>query len=161
MTAVPKTKKDTEKKGQGESEKLEPESWTSKATDTLPTMLTAAAKARTLSIKLGTVEYAGELSKQLLDHASKLENLYQDLQKAVKDQASDKTLKSLFQQIVPETTFGEKAQARWPNGISHDGATLKLKTTMVTNNLKFKMPSFYSCHPSATSQRPSIQVLGL
>lgn len=143
MTAVPKTRKDTEKNKEG-SEKLEPESWTSKANDALPVMLTVAAKARTLSIKLGTVEYAGELSKQLLGHASKLEKLYHKLQQAVKDHACDKILKGLFQQIVPETTFGEKAQARWPNGISHDGATLKFETT---NNLKFTMGSFSFCHP--------------
>ena len=74
-------------------------------------LLLDAAKARTESIKLGNVPYAKELSGQLLEHASKLENLYKSTEKALQSPGSDKDFKSLMAEIAEATAFTAKAKA--------------------------------------------------
>ena len=95
---------------------MEPQTWTQKTAAALPVLLKDAADARTASIKLHGMEYAKELSGQLLDHAKRLEGLYQDMSKAVTEQAEDKTLKGLVKKMNELDAFGRKAQA--PTGLS-------------------------------------------
>ena len=108
VTAAPKKKP---KKEEDQSEELKPQSWESKASDSLGELLANAAKARTMSIKLNSVEYAGELSKQLLDHASLLETYYQDLNEALQKKSGDSVLKKLLSKIEDAEAFASKAQA--------------------------------------------------
>ena len=109
MQAAPKPK--AASKPENKSEPVEPQAWTQKASSVLPTLLKDAADARTASIKLQTMEYAKELSGQLLDHAKKLEDLYQQLSTAVSQQAEDKKLRSLLKKATELEAFGAKAQA--------------------------------------------------
>ena len=90
---------------------MEPQTWIQKATASLPLLLKDAADARTSSIKLHDMEYAKELSDQLLTHAKKLESLYQDMSKAVTSNPDDKTLKQLCKKTADMEAFGAKAQA--------------------------------------------------
>ena len=109
VQAAPKPK--AASKPENKSEPVEPQTWTQKASSVLPTLLKDAADARTASIKLQTMEYAKELSGQLLDHAKKLEDLYQQLSTAVSQQAEDKKLRSLLKKATELEAFGAKAQA--------------------------------------------------
>ena len=68
-------------------------------------------KPRTMSIKLNSVEYAGELSKQLLEHASLLEKYYQELNEALQKKLGDGVLKKLLTKIDDVEAFASKAQA--------------------------------------------------
>ena len=79
-------KKTPKPKAEDQSKEVEPQTWTQKAAAALPLLLKEAADARTASIKLHGMEYAKELSGQLLDHAKRLEALYQDMSKAVTNQ---------------------------------------------------------------------------
>ena len=109
VQAAPKPK--AAAKPADKSEPVEPQSWMQKASSVLPTLLKDAADARTASIKLQTMEYAQELSGQLLGHAKKLEDLYQQLSTAISQQAEDKKLKSLLKKATELEAFGLKAQA--------------------------------------------------
>lgn len=93
------------------TEKVEPSSFKGQAVQRLPTLLQDAATARTHSIKLADMQYAGELSKQLLDHAEKLEALYKDMQKNIANDADEKTFKALMIRARDRQIFGEKAEA--------------------------------------------------
>ena len=95
----------------GPSEEVVPETWVQKATNHLPELLKNAADARMSSIKLSNVEYAKELSSQLLNHAKALEKLYSNLSKAVNDGVNDKTLRGFLGQASKLEDFGNKAQA--------------------------------------------------
>ena len=106
MHAVPKARKLKKE----EPEPVEAKSYQVLATEALGALLSDSAKARTLSIKLANVQYAKELSKQLLDHASKLEETYKRLQKLL-EKPDDKTLRMMLEEIGTLTQFGEKAQA--------------------------------------------------
>eukprot|EP00435_Cladocopium_sp_Y103_P048701 s2664_g14.t1 len=110
QVAAPK-KTPKPKQGEDQSKEVEPQTWTQKAAATLPVLLKEAADARTASIKLHGMEYAKELSGQLLDHAKKLETLYQDMSKALTNQADDKKLKDLMKRSNDLDLFGRKAQA--------------------------------------------------
>ena len=106
----PKKKKTKEESGE-KSEKVEPETIQDKANAALPLILKDASDARTSSIKLTNMEYAGELSKQLLDHAQKLEKLYSKLSQEVAGK-DEKVLKKRLQELSVLGEFGSKAQAR-------------------------------------------------
>ena len=67
------------------------------------------------------MEYASELSKQLLQHAQQLEKLYQDLSKAITEHADEKTLRKLVSKSLKLEEFGIKAQA----GIAHQNMILQ------------------------------------
>ena len=90
---------------------VEPQTLEQKASDALTDLLAEAAKARTVSIKLNTVEYAQDLSKKLLNHASKLEGFYATLQDAVQKKRGDKALQGILSEVASSMEFGEKAQA--------------------------------------------------
>ncbi len=104
--AVPKKKKDEET-----AKVVAPQTLEQKASDALTDLLAEAAKARTVSIKLNTVEYAQDLSAKLLDHASKLEGFYATLQDAVQKKRGDKVLQGILSNVASSMEFGEKAQA--------------------------------------------------
>lgn len=89
-----------------------PETWTQKATSQLGELLQRSSSARMASIKLANMEYASELSAQLLEHAQQLEKLYQDLSKAITDNADDKSLRKLVSKSLKLEEFGIKAQVR-------------------------------------------------
>lgn len=108
MHAAPKVKK-TENET---PEPVEAKSYQVLATEALGSLLSDAAKARTLSIKLANVQYASELSKQLLAHASKLEETYKGLQRLL-EKPEDKKLRTKLEEIGQLAAFGEKAQARY------------------------------------------------
>ena len=78
----------------------------------MPQLLSDAATARTQSINLGTLEYAGELSKQLHTHAKGLEALFKTIQKALDRKASERELSKLLEEAKEKEAFGEKAKAR-------------------------------------------------
>ena len=109
VQAAPKPK--AVPKPDSKSEPVEPQTWMQKASSVMATLLKDAADARTASIKLQSMEYAKELSGQLLGHAKKLEELYQQLSTAISQQAEDKKLKSLLKKAVELEAFGAKAQA--------------------------------------------------
>ena len=103
---------------------MEPQTWTQKAAAALPGLLKEAADARTASIKLHGMEYAKELSGQLLAHAKSLEGLYQEMAKAVTEQAEDSKLKKLVKKMNDLDLFGRKAQV--PTGLSSHTSALQL-----------------------------------
>lgn len=91
---------------------MEPQTWSGKAKDRLEGLLKDAATARTSSITLANMEYAGELSAQLLDHAVKLEQAYKDIQKALASSAtSEEDFKNLNATAFDLDRYGEKMQA--------------------------------------------------
>eukprot|EP00435_Cladocopium_sp_Y103_P029566 s936_g7.t1 len=111
VTAAPKKKKTPDE--DNSSKPVEPATLAEKVAAALPTVLKDSSDARTASIKLGTTEYAGELAKQLLGHAQKLEKLYTKMSEAISpgSSAKDKDLKVLVMDLETLTAFGNKAQA--------------------------------------------------
>ena len=107
---MPKKKKNADE--DTSSKPVEPATLAEKVASALPTVLKSSSDARTASIKLGTTEYAGELAKQLLDHAQKLEQLYTKMSEATSpgSSATDKDLKALVNKLESLTAFGAKAQ---------------------------------------------------
>ena len=83
------------------------------AEDRLPLVLSEATRARQKSIQLEGAEYAGELSTQLMVHASALETLYRDLQRKVlaKEDATG-AYASIFKDLEQKQMWFEKAEAR-------------------------------------------------
>lgn len=99
------------KKEKVEAEEVEPKTWAEKASDSLGDLLQDAAKARTLSIKLGPVQYASELALQMKNHANHLEKLYHNIRVALDKKSDDKTYKKLLNQVAEGATFTTKSQA--------------------------------------------------
>ena len=114
VAAPPKKKRKTEEE-KPEAEVVKPGTWSQRATSLLSSLLADAASARTSSIKLNDMEYAGELSTQLLDHAKSLEALYQSTSKALAEGSEDKVLKGFVNKAHKLDEFGAKAQAWIPN----------------------------------------------
>ena len=111
VQAQPKKKKAKEESAK-KSETVQPETTQDKANAALPLILKDASDSRTASIKLSNMEYAGELSKQLLEHAQKLEKLYSKLSQDVAGN-DEKLLKKYLQEASALGEFGSKAQARF------------------------------------------------
>ena len=111
MKLAPKKKKESEE-DESKSKEVVPETWHGKCQASLPTILKDAADARTASIKLNGMEYAGELSTQLLEHAQKLEVLYSTINRNLADGANEKVLKHNMSSWQELSTFGTKAQVR-------------------------------------------------
>ena len=93
------------------AEKILASSWAGQAKERQETLLQDAAKARTSSIALGSIEYASELSKQLLEHVTKLENFYKKIDQAIQQDASEGAFKAIMIKIREGDAFGEKAKA--------------------------------------------------
>ena len=136
-------KKRPKPKEEEKSETVEPQTWLQKATASLPELLKNAADARTSSIKLHDMEYAKELSDQLLNHAKKLESLYQDMSKAVTNNPDEKTLKQLCQKAAEKEAFGTKAQAH--SGIQLMQCAGLLSTYMILGDHHVHLPFYKSC----------------
>lgn len=83
------------------------------AVQRMETLLKDSAAARTSSITLQSVEYAAELSRQLLQHAEALEGFYQQVKLAVEKDEDENFFKSLMVKIKEKEAFGAKAQASW------------------------------------------------
>ena len=103
--------KKVQKPSSGEVEEAKPKTPLERATAIMSDLLPLAATARTQSIKLSTVEYAGELSAQLLEHAKQLEGLFKKFKKAVDKKSSPADLQPLFKQFDQMKLFGEKSKA--------------------------------------------------
>lgn len=98
------------------------------AQEKLQELLTGAEKARTNSLKLSGIAYAGELSKQLLNHAMGLEEMYKQLSSDLKDASlSTSHFASWLSKIKSKEEFGEKAKASFPKmffGFVHQNRVL-------------------------------------
>lgn len=83
------------------------------ASDKMSVVLEQSTKARQLSIRLQQVEFAEELSKQLLTHATSMEKVYSSLIKATGKSASttDGEFTKLFRTIEDKFTWFAKAEA--------------------------------------------------
>lgn len=112
VQAQPKKKKAIKDENGEKSEPVTPETTQEKANAALSSILKDASDARTSSIKLTNMEYAGELSKQLLDHALKLEKLYSKLSQDLAGN-DERVLKGHLQKMSALSDFGSKAQARF------------------------------------------------
>ncbi|CAK9085117.1 unnamed protein product, partial [Durusdinium trenchii] len=106
--AAPKKKK---KEEQEQAQEVEPQTWAEKAQTLLPDMLKEACEARKLSIKLGGLEFAQELSKDLLSHAGQLEQSYKKLAAKV-GEGNEKALKAYVNSANDLIPKGSKAQVR-------------------------------------------------
>lgn len=96
--AVPKAKaKPKETEG---AEVARPKTIEERAVDLVAELLSESSAARKKSMSLGSVNYAGELSAQLLKHAETLEKHYKVLQKATKEKKENESFyKTIFKKI--------------------------------------------------------------
>ena len=85
---VQASKKVISKANKEKTEKIEPKTYREKVAAQMTDWLQAAAKARTHSITLGSLEFAEELAKKLLAHAVKMEKDYLKISAALKDKAT-------------------------------------------------------------------------
>lgn len=127
------------------SEELVPKSQLELLRETLPKLLSYSATSRTQSISLSNVEYAAELSKQLLSHAESVEELFKKVQKTVDSGAEDKVLGALLEEVKVKEAFQEKAKA----GSANMG-TLKLP-----NNQPKSLPQIHTMPIRATQTHRS------
>lgn len=82
----------------------------------MPKILADATKARASAIRLKGIEFADQLSRALLDHASEMEKLYMEFQKATKAEKNDlKSYAPLLSTWDMKSSWFEKAQARKQN----------------------------------------------
>ena len=81
------------------------------AQEKLDSLLSGAEKARTNSLKPSSIQYASELSDQLLGYAKDLETMYKDLTADLKKHDDPSKFKSWLAKIQEKEAFGEKAKA--------------------------------------------------
>ena len=82
-------------------------------TERLPEVLNQASRARCKSLQLKEVEFASELSVQLLDFATAMEKLHTQLQTACKDPTNpDKTIQAYLKKLDQKSQWFVKAEAR-------------------------------------------------
>ena len=75
-------------------------------------VLEEATQSRQRSLELEKHEYAGQLSTDLLSHASELEKLYRTLARKVESQANtDEDYASVYKDLDARQRWFEKAQA--------------------------------------------------
>ena len=85
------------------------------AKDQLKQALDDMSKSRKLGIKLKGVEFAVELSNQLVKHSEELERVYSKLQKEVaKDVNKEEILKPIFHEIEKMSKWFTKAEVGIP-----------------------------------------------
>ena len=79
----------------------------------MKSLLDDASKARRQSMELQGVEFATELSAQLMDHSKTLEGIYTRMQGHLKDESvTDGKFKALFKKIDDKNRWFEEAEAR-------------------------------------------------
>lgn len=110
LQAAPVKSKKKEKE-KNKSEEVVPKTLEETAKDEMAEILKVAASSRTKSMELSNIQYAAELSKQLLDYAVSLEEIYKDLRKAVEDK-SEANMQKTLDLVQKKKAFGEKAKAR-------------------------------------------------
>lgn len=109
VVAAPKKKA---KKEEEKSKEVQPKTLPQKACDLMADILSDSTKARKKSMSLGAVNYAGELSNQLLDFAKKMERSYKTLQKATNNNVDkeDFYLK-IFAEVAKQREWFVQAEA--------------------------------------------------
>lgn len=109
VVAAPKKKA---KKEEEKSKEVQPKTLPQKACDLMADILSDSTKARKKSMSLGAVNYAGELSNQLLDFAKKMEHSYKTLQKATNNNVDkeDFYLK-IFAEVAKQREWFVQAEA--------------------------------------------------
>lgn len=105
--AAPKKKPKKEE----DKEDMEPKSLLDELKEKMTEMLNAASTARTQSVKLHDVEYAGDLCNELVEHASNLGDFFKKVQKALDLKPDDSTLKALKKKAEAKIEAGEQAKA--------------------------------------------------
>lgn len=84
----------------------------------LVSVLDDVTKARRKSMELKGIEYADQLSSQLLAHAKLMEGLFEDMQKQLKKESPDeKVLKRLIASMDEKSKWLSKAEAKVPNSL--------------------------------------------
>ena len=112
VAKAPKPKRDPAPKGKEGSELAKPKTPAELAQDLMADILAESTAARKKSMSLGAVNYAGELSAQLLNHAEKLEKDYKTLQKAVSGNVmTDDFYQKCFAQISKRRSWYATAEA--------------------------------------------------
>ena len=108
VQAAPKKK--AKKEGES-SEPAAPKTPVQQAKDLMQEILDESVAARRKSMALGSVNYAGELSTQLLDYAQKMEKRYKSLQKAVTENVVDESFyRTCFKKIETERKWYKTAE---------------------------------------------------
>ena len=102
-------------KAQSRSPKVEdmaPKTFREQVTAKLAEWLTTAARARTASIHLQSLEFADELAKKLLTHATAMENSYRPISDAIKSKKTkEKEFQDLLETMDDKLKTHEKLQA--------------------------------------------------
>lgn len=79
--------------------------------DLVPAVLDEATKARTKGIQLKGMEFADQLSKQLLDHGSAMEGCFSDLKSAVEATSPNlDKIKALISKVQIKRDWFKKAE---------------------------------------------------
>ena len=112
VAQVAVAKKKAEKKVKETSEEVTPQTVTEQVTEAINEALKLAGQARTSAITLSGLEFAENLSQAMKDHANKIESLYGQVQKAIKEKKSDKELARFIGMIESEDANTKKLQAR-------------------------------------------------
>ena len=109
--AAPKKKAKKEAEG---SQEVKPKSMLEKAVDLMSEILTDTTKARKKSMSLGAVNYAGELAKELLEYAQRMEGYYKTLQTATTNNVDNEGFyEKWFKKITAEREWFTQAEASW------------------------------------------------
>ena len=103
----------------------------------VPLILDEATKARSRSIQLKGMDFAGELSSQLLKHGSEMESFYSILKTSIQKPSPDrKEIKKLLKKVKAKRAWFEKAEVRCCKTIMMrnccDGNGTKPKSMLVT-----------------------------
>ncbi|CAK9034304.1 unnamed protein product [Durusdinium trenchii] len=110
MAQAAPVKSKKKEKEKNKSEEVVSKTLEETAKDEMAEILKVAASSRTKSMELSNIQYAAELSKQLLDYAVSLEEIYKDLRKAVEDK-SEANMQKTLDLVQKKKAFGEKAKA--------------------------------------------------
>ena len=111
VQAAPKKRPKKTTEGEG-SEPAKPKTTLEKASDLMAEILAESTSSRKKSMALGAVSYAGDLSKQLLDHSAKMEKHYKTLQKAVTEKVDDEDFyKKAFAAIEKDRAWFKTADS--------------------------------------------------
>lgn len=101
-----------QQEGEG-ADPVEPKTMIQKAANLMTAVLSESTTARKKSMSLGAVNYAGELSAQLLDHAQTMEKHYKNLQSAVSANLDDDDFyRKVFKKIEQDRQWFTTAEAR-------------------------------------------------
>ena len=112
---VPKPEEDEK------SKKVEPQTIQEKLQEGSTEALKLAGQARTDSITLAGLDYADDLSGALLKHANATEEVYKNVQLALKKKSSDKDLKPFVAELESKVQVLKKMKAGRAKSMTHCG----------------------------------------